>query len=39
MKRSAGESIKSGPKAGDIVQGYRFKGGDPSKKENWELVE
>jgi hypothetical protein len=25
-----------GPKAGDVEDGYRFKGGDPSKKENWE---
>ncbi len=24
------------PKAGDVHDGYRFKGGDPSKKENWE---
>jgi len=24
------------PKVGDVVQGHRFKGGDPSKKENWE---
>jgi hypothetical protein len=23
------------PKPGDVVKGYRFKGGDPSKKENW----
>jgi hypothetical protein len=26
------------PKKGDVVQGYRFKGGDPSKQENWEKV-
>ena len=24
------------PKAGDVVDGYRFKGGDPSKQGNWE---
>jgi len=24
------------PKPGDIIKGYKFKGGDPSKKENWE---
>jgi len=24
------------PKVGDIVDGHRFKGGDPSKKESWE---
>lgn len=23
------------PKAGDIVDGYRFNGGDPAKRENW----
>lgn len=26
------------PSVGDIKKGYRFKGGDPSKKENWEKV-
>lgn len=26
------------PKKGDVDGGYRFKGGDPSKKENWEKV-
>lgn len=26
---------QSGPKPGDIVDGYRFKGGDPSKQQNW----
>lgn len=26
------------PKPGDVYKGYRFKGGDPSKKENWEKV-
>ena len=24
------------PQAGFVSRGYRFKGGDPSKKENWE---
>ncbi len=24
------------PQSGDVHDGYRFKGGDPSKKENWE---
>lgn len=24
------------PKPGDVKDGYRFKGGDPSKQENWE---
>lgn len=27
------------PKPGTIIQGYRFKGGDASKEENWEIVE
>lgn len=26
------------PKIGDVVQGYRFKGGDPSNQANWEKV-
>jgi hypothetical protein len=28
----------SGPKVGAVEDGYRFKGGDPSKQENWEKV-
>jgi hypothetical protein len=34
----SGESKASPPKAGDVMDGYKFKGGDPSKKENWEKV-
>lgn len=30
-------SLKA-PKAGDVRKGYRFKGGDPSNKNNWEKV-
>jgi hypothetical protein len=26
------------PKPGDIVRGYRFKGGNPADQNNWELV-
>jgi hypothetical protein len=29
---------KQAPKAGETMDGYRFKGGDPSKRENWEQV-
>jgi hypothetical protein len=28
----------SQPRAGDVIQGHRFNGGDPSKKENWTKV-
>ena len=27
---------QAGPTVGDVVDGYKFKGGDPSKRENWE---
>jgi len=26
------------PKTGDVVSGHKFKGGDPNKPENWEVV-
>jgi len=26
------------PTAGQVVSGYRFKGGDPSNQKNWEKV-
>ena len=28
----------TGPKVGAVEDGYRFKGGDPSKQQNWEKV-
>ena len=28
----------SGPKPGDVQDGYRFKGGDPSQESSWEKV-
>jgi hypothetical protein len=24
------------PKVGEVIQGYRFKGGNPADKNNWE---
>jgi hypothetical protein len=27
------------PKIGDVVQGYKFKGGDPADPKNWEQVQ
>lgn len=29
---------QGGPKAGDVMKGYRFKGGNPADKNNWEKV-
>lgn len=28
----------AGPKPGDVMDGYRFKGGDPSDQNNWEQI-
>lgn len=38
--RSAGKEVKKDTrlKAGTVEDGYKFKGGDPSKSENWEKV-
>lgn len=30
---------KSAPKVGEVISGYRYKGGPPSKKESWEKVQ
>lgn len=43
MKHKSGEPVPmapstQGPKAGAVEGGYRFKGGDASKAENWEKV-
>jgi hypothetical protein len=36
VAREAETQPGSGPKAGDIVKGYKFKGGNPADKNNWE---
>jgi hypothetical protein len=28
----------AGPKVGDVIDGYRFKGGDPANQSNWEKM-
>jgi hypothetical protein len=35
----SGSPAPSGPAVGSVVSGYRFKGGDPKDKTNWEKVE
>lgn len=36
--RAARVESKAPPTVGTVQQGYRFKGGDPAKQENWEKV-
>jgi hypothetical protein len=31
-------AVPGAPKAGDVMDGYKFKGGDPADKANWEKV-
>jgi hypothetical protein len=33
---SSSDTAPQPPKPGDIVEGYKFKGGDPSKPDSWE---
>jgi len=33
-----GAPTGGGPKAGDVVKGYRFRGGNPADENNWEKV-
>ena len=35
----ASQATPQGPAVGAVVQGYRFKGGDPSQQSNWEPVQ
>lgn len=35
---AAPPSAPAAPQRGEVQSGYRFKGGDPSKRENWEKV-
>lgn len=37
-KPAAAPTSSSGPKAGDVVDGYRFKGGNPADQTSWEQV-
>lgn len=36
---AAGPAGNSVPKAGDVLEGYRFKGGNPADQSNWEKVQ
>ena len=36
---AAKPSAPKPPAAGDVIGGYRFKGGDPNKQESWEAVQ
>jgi hypothetical protein len=38
IRGTIGGGTVGAPRAGAIQGGYRFKGGDPSKQENWEKV-
>ena len=35
----AQDKASAGPAQGMVVDGYRFKGGDPNKRENWEKAQ
>ena len=37
-KKTSGTTQSSGPSSGTIVDGYRFRGGDPNDQTNWERV-
>jgi hypothetical protein len=35
-RAGGGTAAPGAPKAGDVIDGYRFKGGDPSQESSWE---
>lgn len=37
--RGGGGTGRSVPRPGDVVKGYRFKGGDPADQSNWEQAD
>jgi len=39
MNRGKGAFASAGLRRGDVKKGYRYKGGDPSKKESWEPMQ
>jgi hypothetical protein len=39
IRSTIGGGTVGAPRAGTIQGGYRFKGGDPAKQENWEKVQ
>ncbi len=38
QRKGGGTQTSTQPRIGEVQDGYRFKGGDPSKQENWEAV-
>lgn len=36
VSMTGAQGVPAAPKAGDVMKGYRFKGGNPADKANWE---